>query len=52
MWSILAFVVGAVLGFIGGFLVYRNNVKKLQAKEAELRDELTDVKNALEKLKD
>ena len=51
MWSFLAFIIGAVLGFVAGFLVYRNNVKKLQAKEAELREELEDVKNVLEKIK-
>lgn len=32
---ILSFFIGALLGFLGGLLAYRNNLAKLQAKESE-----------------
>lgn len=36
----VAFVVGAVVGFIGGFLFSRNNAKRLAQTEVELRAQL------------
>ena len=32
---VLSFFIGALLGFLGGVLTYRNNLAKLQAKESE-----------------
>ena len=32
---VLSFLIGALLGFVGGALTYRNNAQKLQAKESE-----------------
>jgi len=36
MPGIVWFLIGAVAGFVAGVLVYRNNVKKLEAKVLEL----------------
>lgn len=33
MQFLLGLVIGAIIGFIGGFLVFRNNQKKLNAAE-------------------
>jgi len=30
---VIAFVVGGVAGFVGGYLFFRNNIKKLKAAE-------------------
>lgn len=35
MSIICSFILGAIAGFLGGLLAYRNNVAKLQAKESE-----------------
>ena len=38
MEIVIAFVVGAIAGFIGGFLVYRNNAEKLGKIEDNFKD--------------
>jgi uncharacterized membrane-anchored protein YhcB (DUF1043 family) len=48
MWY---FIIGLLVGFICGFLVYRNNAKNLQASEAAAKTELLKVKSELTTLK-
>jgi len=44
MELIIAFVVGAVCGAVGGVLIYRNNLKKLEGVVAELEKKFDDLK--------
>jgi len=44
---LIAFVVGLVLGFVAGALVYRNNAKRLEREEVEAR---ADYEAAISKL--
>lgn len=38
MFEILSFVFGVIVGFVIGFLVYRNNVKRFKKNEENLKD--------------
>jgi uncharacterized membrane-anchored protein YhcB (DUF1043 family) len=41
MGYVVAVLIALAVGFVCGFLVYRNNVKRLQKTEAKLREELS-----------
>ena len=52
MEFIAGLVIGLAIGFIAGFLVYRNNANNLKAREAALKDELAKVKGDISGVKD
>jgi len=45
MELIIAFLVGGVIGFVGGFLVFRNNQAKMNALEAKAKEVAGEVKD-------
>lgn len=52
MEIVLAFIVGAIIGFVGGFLVFRNNQKKFNDIETRLEvysERLNHAMNEIEK---
>lgn len=51
MIEILCIVVGAVVGFIIGALVYRNNAEAAEAKLAEYERKVEIAKDAVKELK-
>lgn len=49
---IITAIAGLVVGFVAGALVYRNNVKRLQASEARLKRDASMLKEELKKVKE
>lgn len=47
--DIIYLVVAFVIGFVGGALVYRNNLKKAEEFLAKVQKELDDIKNKIAK---
>lgn len=45
------FIAGLVIGFVVGFLVYRNNAKNLRESEAKAKVSIVDLQAELSKLK-
>ncbi len=45
----IAFIIGLVIGFIAGALVFRNNAKKAEALVQKAKEEAEKAKSALKK---
>jgi uncharacterized membrane-anchored protein len=52
MYIVISFIIGAVVGGVVMYFVYRNNSKKFEAKEDALRAELAAVKAKAGEIKD
>ena len=38
MWYVIVGVICLIVGFLGGFFVYRNNINRLKKREADIRE--------------
>jgi len=52
MYIVISFIIGAVVGGVVMYFVYRNNSKRFAEKEAALRAELASVKAKAQAVKD
>ena len=48
---VIAFIVGAVLGFIAGFLVFRKHQAKINAAEVEAKEAVDKLKDTVDEIK-
>ncbi len=52
MIEVLLFIVGAIVGFAIGVLVYRNNAVEAEAKLDELKKDIETAKEAVKEIKE